>query len=336
MRFPLTLYSSITASLAKNLLRGRKRSPLVLMLEPTHRCNLACAGCDRIRLYSREQEADLSLRECINSALEADAPVVTVTGGEPLLYPDLKALLAELLRLKKYVYLCTNGLLATSFVEEFEPHPRLTLNFHLDGMKETHDTIVGKEGTFSRAIEAIKKAKGRGFRVSTNTSVYKNSDLRELESLFEMLKDINVDGILIAPAFSYESVTDNIFLRKSEIKEKFRNMEGFDEKFPFMSSPIYLDFLQGKREMKCTPWGNPTRNPLGWKSPCYLITDKYYSSYSEMMEKTPWDRYESGADPRCENCMVHSGYEATAMRHAFSNIRDLMRLIIWNAKKPDG
>jgi hopanoid biosynthesis associated radical SAM protein HpnH len=303
------------------------------MLEPTHRCNLACAGCDRIRLHGRKQTDDLSLEQCINAVKESCAPVVTVTGGEPLLYPELTPLVAELLRMKRHVYLCTNGLLAERFIEEFRPGPGLTLNFHLDGMEETHDRITKSEGTFRKVVETIKKAKQKGFRVSTNTSVYKNSDIRELERLFELLKGIHVDGILVAPAFSYESVGESIFLGRNEIRKKFGEMAEYFDRFPLISSPLYMDFLKGKREMHCTPWGNPTRNPLGWKSPCYLITDNYYHSFREMMEKTPWEKYEKGNDPRCSNCMVHSGFEATAMRKAFSDPRDLFRLVIWNLKK---
>ncbi len=334
MRFPLSLYRSMTSLFIKNALRGRKRFPLVLMLEPTHRCNLACAGCDRIRLHNQEQSDDLSFEQCLEAVVESGAPVVTITGGEPLLYHDIKPLVTEVLRLKRHIYLCTNGLLAESFVEEFTPHPRLTLNFHLDGMQETHDAITNKPGTFQKAKETIRKAKGKGFRVSTNTSVFKNSDMKELERLFVLLKGLKVDGLLISPAFSYERVENNIFLNRSETVTRFRHMEGFFNRFPFMSSPLYLDFLQGKRQMHCTPWGNPTRNPLGWKSPCYLITDAYYGSFRELMEKTEWNRYESGTDPRCENCMVHSGYEATVMRTAFSSPRDLLRLTLWNLKKP--
>jgi hopanoid biosynthesis associated radical SAM protein HpnH len=303
------------------------------MLEPTHRCNLACAGCDRIRLHGKEQTDDLTLDQCLEAVTESRAPVVTITGGEPFLYQELKPLVAELLKLKRHVYLCTNGLLAESFIEESAPDPRLTLNFHLDGMEVTHDSITLRAGTFGKAIEAIKEAKQRGFRVSTNTSVFKSSDIRELETLFQQLKVLGVDGILVAPAFSYESVEDNIFLTRDEIKEKFGEMEPFFDRFPLMSSPIYLDFLRGKREIHCTPWGNPTRNPLGWKSPCYLITDAYYESFDEMMEKTAWDKYGAGNDPRCRNCMVHSGYEATVMRSVFSNPGDLLRLIMWNMKK---
>jgi hopanoid biosynthesis associated radical SAM protein HpnH len=334
MRFPASLYSSMSFYFMKNAFAGRKKFPLVLMLEPTHRCNLNCAGCDRIRLYGKKQTDDLSLRQCIDAVKESKAPVVTITGGEPMLYPELPRLVAELIRLKRHIYLCTNGLLADSFIEEFRPSPKLTLNFHLDGMEETHDRITNKPGTFKRAVETIKKAKQRGFRVSTNTSIYKNSDIGELENLFGILKSINIDGVLISPAFSYERVENDIFPDKNEIREKVGQMTDFFHRFPFMSTPIYVDFLKGEREMRCTPWGNPTRNPLGWKSPCYLITDTYYESFREMMEKTEWDRYESGADPRCKNCMVHSGYEATVMRTAFSNPGDMLRLVLWNLKKP--
>ena len=189
---------------------------------------------------------------------------------------------------------------------------------------------AGRSGIFHTVIESIKKAKKNGFKVCTNTSVYKYADVGELEQLFALLRSINVDGLLISPAFSYQSVLDDIFLSKEEAAMKFRGMDRLFEKYPFISTPMYIDFLQGRRRLRCTPWGNPTRNPLGWKSPCYLITDEYCDSFRELMDKTDWERYESGKDPRCRNCMVHSGYEASAMRNAFSNPRDLLRLAVWN------
>ncbi len=331
MRFPLSLYTSLSASFARNALSGKKRFPLVLMLEPTHRCNLACAGCDRIRLYEQQHTPDLSLSECMEAVFQSQAPVVTITGGEPMLYGQLHELVGELIRLKRHIYLCSNGILTGSFIETFEPDQRLTLNFHVDGTEQIHDRIT-KPGTFQRVVSTIRAAKKRGFKVSTNTSVYRNSDVKELELLFGFLKGIGVDGFLISPAFHYERVEGDIFLSREEATKKFQQMDFFT-RFPFMSSPLYLDFLQGKRQFPCTPWGNPTRNPLGWKSPCYLITDTYYGSFSELMEKTDWDRFESGADPRCRDCMVHSGYEATVQRIAFSRPKDLLRLTLWNMRK---
>jgi hopanoid biosynthesis associated radical SAM protein HpnH len=333
MRFPIALHSAMTRSFIKNAVERRKRFPLVLMLEPTHRCNLLCAGCDRIRLHTDEYPKDLTLAECMQAIEESGAPVITITGGEPLLYPELKPLMEKTLELKRHIYLCSNGLLMDSFLDKTEPTSSLTLNIHLDGMEETHDRIVCRPGTFKLAVEAIKKARKKGFRVSTNTSVYKNTDVKELAELFGMLKDIDITGILIAPAFSYETVEDDIFLERGEIAEKFGKMEGLFRKYPFINSPVYLDFLMGKRDMKCTPWGNPTRNPLGWKSPCYLITDTYYKTYGELMEKTDWDRYENRLDSRCTNCMVHSGFEATVVRNAFQQPCDFLRLAVWNLRK---
>lgn len=333
MRFPAALYSSLIFFFIKNFIGGIKRFPLVLMLEPTHRCNLACAGCDRIRLHSEEKSEDLTLEECIESVKESKAPVVTITGGEPLLYSHLTSLVNELLEMKKHIYLCTNGLLTESFIDEFSPQSRLTLNFHLDGLEQTHDGITNRPGTFKKALDNIQRAKKKGFRVSTNTSVYKNSGKKELEKLFETITALGVDGTLISPAFGYESVGDDIFLNREEAVARFRDMSDFFLKFPFLNSPVYVDFLKGEKDIRCTPWGNPTRNPLGWKSPCYLITDAYYGSFDEMMKRTEWEKYGKGTDPRCRNCMVHSGYEATSMRCAFSSPRDLIRLLIWNLKK---
>lgn len=333
MRFPPSLHASMIRSFIRNARERKKIFPLVLMLEPTHRCNLLCAGCDRIRLHKDNYPGDLSLDECMQSIIDSGAPVVTITGGEPLMYPDLNPLIKKTLDLKRHIYLCSNGLLMNSFLDTVNPCSSLTLNIHLDGMEETHDRIVCRPGTFRTAIDAIKKARRLGFRVTTNTSVYKNTGIAELEELFGLLKDIDITGIIIAPAFSYETVEDDIFLKRAEVAEKFSKMEGLFKKYPFVNSPLYLDFLMGKRDLKCTPWGNPTRNPLGWKSPCYLITDTYYKTFAEMIEKTDWERYENRIDPRCRDCMVHSGFEATTVRNAFSSPCDLLRLALWNLRK---
>lgn len=330
MRFPLALSISLTSYFVKNFLKGQKRFPLVLMLEPTHRCNLVCAGCDRVRLYREERSEDLSLGECLNAVLESKAPVVTVTGGEPLLYRDLKDLLWGLIRLKRHIYLCTNGLLASSFVNTYPPHPRLTLSFHVDGMERTHDRITGTPGSFARAMEGLKAAKKKGFRVWTNTSVYKQTDTAELIELFSLLKELGVDGILVSPAFGYGSVSDDIFLSRQEAVEMFRRMRPKFRGLPMAGTPLYLDFLEGKFQMACVPWGSPTRNPFGWKSPCYLITDEYYRSFSELMEKTRWEAYGPGRDGRCGACMVHSGFEPAVMREIFAHPKNMLRCLFWN------
>lgn len=330
MRFPSGLSGSLTGYFLRNALKGRKKFPLVLMLEITHRCNLLCVGCDRIRLFAAGRSRDLTIDECLKSVRDSSAPVVTVTGGEPLLYEGLKELLDALIDMRRHVILCTNGLLAASFVENFTPHPRLTLNFHLDGMEQTHDRITGRPGTFRKSVDALKKAKRKGFRVCTNTSVYKRTENDELLRLFSLLKQVGVDGILVAPAFGYESVADDIFLSREEVGERFRQLDNILGTFPMMSTPLYLDFLTGKGQLDCTPWGNPTRNPLGWKSPCYLITDVYHPTFADFMKKTPWEKYGPGRDERCRNCMVHSGFEATAMRECFTHPRKMLRMLVWN------
>jgi hopanoid biosynthesis associated radical SAM protein HpnH len=332
MRFSPSLYGALTGHFFRNVVRGEKRFPLVLMLEPTHRCNLACAGCDRIRLFGSGRSTDLSVEECVHAAMESKAPVVTVTGGEPLLYSGLDALLHELLRLNRHVYLCTNGILAASFVDRFPPHPRLTLNFHVDGTEETHDAITRRPGTFRQAVDGITRAKKNGFRVWTNTSVYRGTRISDLLELFSLLTDLGTDGLLVSPAFSYESVGDDIFLSREQIVDTFARLDGNLDRFPLMSTPLYLDFLKGKEQMECTPWGNPTRNPLGWKSPCYLITDRYYSSFSELMKKTRWEKYGPGRDRRCAHCMVHSGFEPTVMRECFAHPRKMLKMLWWNLK----
>ena len=330
MRFSPGLCAALTGRFFSKAIAGRGKFPLVLMLEPTHRCNLCCAGCDRIRLYEQGRSPDLTLEDCLAAVSESGAPVVTVTGGEPLLYGALKPLLAGLYRMRRHVYLCTNGLLAASFIDATKPDPRLTLSFHIDGMEATHDRITGRSGSFATSLEAVKAGVRKGFRVWTNTSVYKESEAQEIIALFSLLKNIGVDGILVTPAFGYESVSESIFLSKEEAAGKFRRMRRAFRGLPMTGTPLYLDFLEGKRQMACTPWGSPTRNPLGWKSPCYLITDEYFATFSELMKKTDWDSYGPGRDVRCANCMVHSGFEPTAMREVFTRPRSMLRLMLWN------
>jgi hopanoid biosynthesis associated radical SAM protein HpnH len=328
MRFPLSLYASMVGYLLKNRLQGRQRFPLVLMLEPTHRCNLACSGCGRIREYHETLHEEMSLDECLRAVSEAGAPVVTITGGEPLMYGPVDRLVEAVLSRNKHIYFCTNGLLLEDSVSRFRPSSRFTWNVHFDGTEPVHDVVICREGGFRKALGGVKAAKARGFRVSTNTTVYRETDVNDLERLFEELTRLGVDGILVAPGFSYEDVTHDVFLTRREIMDKFREIRRWQGRFPIISNPIYLDFLVGDRSLRCTPWGNPTRNPRGWKSPCYLITDGHYSSFEELMAETDWDHFVSGKDPRCSQCMVHCGFEPTIVREM--NGRDLFRMIRWN------
>ncbi|MCE5244643.1 MAG: adenosyl-hopene transferase HpnH [Syntrophobacteraceae bacterium] len=328
MRFPISLYMSMTGYLLKMKLQGNDRFPLVLMLEPTHRCNLTCAGCGRIREYHDTIQMEMTLDECLRSVDDAGTPVVTVTGGEPLLYSHVVELVQELLARGKHIYFCTNGMLLEESLPRYRPDSHFTWNVHFDGTEPVHDAIIGRQGGFQKAIRGVRAAKAAGFRVSTNTTVYRETEVSDLEELFGQLAAAGVDGILVAPGFSYEDVTGEVFLTRREIMEKFRRISRWQNRFPLISNPIYLDFLSGRRTFSCTPWGNPTRNSQGWKSPCYLITDTHYATYGELMDRTDWDYYVSGRDPRCAQCMVHCGYEPTVVRQMTGP--DLLRMLKWN------
>ncbi|MCL5987242.1 MAG: adenosyl-hopene transferase HpnH [Actinobacteria bacterium] len=330
MIYKFGMTASLSRYIAKNLIRGRKRFPFVLMLEPILRCNLSCAGCGRIREYRDYINELLSIEECISSAREAGAPVVSITGGEPLLHPDIVEIVKGLLEEKFFVYLCTNGLLLGNFVTKLKPHPRLSFVLHIDGLAATHDAIARREGVFENTIDVIRRAKKLGFEVRTNTTIYKNSSMDEILELFSILESCGVDGMIVSPAFSYQEVRDELFLSKEDVHRMFTEIYQNKDGIRLYNTPIYWEFLTGSRDLRCTPWGSPTRNVKGWKSPCYLITDGHYDSYEDMMNQTRWEKYGSGNDPRCADCMVHSGYEASAIFETGKDIRNLWKMMRWN------
>lgn len=330
MGFPRQLSTSLTKYLVGNKIRGIKRYPMVLMLEPLFRCNLACAGCGRIREYSDILDERMSLEECLAAVEEAGAPVVSITGGEPLLLPDIPQIVEGIITTKRFVHLCTNGTLLEDTLLRFQPSPYLNFVLHLDGLAETHDEAAGQAGVFDTAISAIKVAKKAGFRVLVNTTVYKGRDLDEIEALLTLLASIPVDGIMMAPAFGYQAVDADVFLTRAEAIKAFRRITAQRGRYPFYNTPVYLEFLAGKWQLECTPWSTVTRNPKGWKRPCYLITDGHCDSFKELMEETAWETYGAGNDPRCEHCMVHCGYEASAVEQAMKHLPSLWRTMKWN------
>jgi hopanoid biosynthesis associated radical SAM protein HpnH len=289
------------------------------MLEPLFRCNLACAGCGKIQHPTPILRQNLSPEVCFQAAEECGAPVVSIAGGEPLLHPQIDEIAAGLVARKKFVYLCTNALLLEKHVGKFTPSPYFTFSVHLDGLKERHDELVCREGTFDVAIQAIKAAKGAGFRVTTNTTVFEGENVEALRAFFDYASALGIDGMMVSPGYSYEKAPDQEhFLKRERTKELFRKVFT-GKKWDFNHSPFFLDFLQGKREYQCTPWGNPNYSVLGWQKPCYLMADGYTTTYKELMEETAWDQYGTGRDPRCAVCMVHCGYEATAVTDAMSS-----------------
>ena len=337
MRFPLSLTRSMTGYLLRKRLSGQKRFPLVLMLEPLHACNLRCAGCGRIREYADTIAQTMSVRECLESVDECGAPVVSVCGGEPLIYGGLEELLAELARRRKHVYLCTNGVHLAKKLPAFRPSSRLFINVHLDGMETTHDRLVGRQGVFAEAVRAVKAAKAAGFTVTTNTTVYKETDMLEIAVLFEYLSQLGVDGMMISPAYQYKAIrqadpggAERFFMTRREIHQKFREAGRLLGRYKLVTSPIYLEFLAGRRQLRCAAWANPTRNVKGWKAPCYLITDAHWPSYRELVEATDWDRLGPGRDPRCRHCLVHCGFEPAAVLSANRNVRDMLRMAVWH------
>jgi hopanoid biosynthesis associated radical SAM protein HpnH len=336
MRFPLSLTTEMAAYMAHKKFAGAKRFPLVLMLEPLHACNLTCTGCGRIREYKQTIKEKLTVAECLASVHEAGAPIVSICGGEPMIYPDIAELVRAIVKRRKHVYLCTNGMFIEKRLHEFRPTRRMFFNVHLDGLEKTHDLAVERAGVFQAAVAGIKAAKKAGFLVCTNTTVYKETDLNEIDSLYAFLTKLGVDGFMLSPAYGYSAVHETnptgaaeIFMTRDDIRAKFREAEKLLKKYRMASSPIYLEFLSGKRELTCTAWGNPTRNVKGWKGPCYLITDEHHASFNDLMENTNWDSYGRGKDPRCEHCMVHCGYEPSAALGVNKKLGDSLKMLMW-------
>jgi MoaA/NifB/PqqE/SkfB family radical SAM enzyme len=376
MRFPLPLTAKIAGYVIGHKLRGTKKFATVLQLEPLHTCNLTCTGCGRIREYSTSLKDMMSLEDCLAAAQECDAPMVSICGGEPLIYPHIEALVEGLLVQGRIVYICTNamfmrkkmrewlakelskaqngsgkkfegkidallkgGLISEKDAAEIRKGPKdpakptiapskwMYWNVHLDGLERTHDLIVEREGVFKECILAIKMAKVLGYQVATNTTIYKETDMQEIERMFDYLSDLGVDGHTITPGYDYDAAKrdmtkrlnlrpEDFFLTRAMTVQKFRKIENWINQYTFFGTPVYFEFLAGKRELTCSAWAIPTRNIRGWKGPCYLMTDGHFASYAELLEQTDWNRYGvvNGAarDSRCENCMVHCGYEPTA------------------------
>lgn len=318
MGIPLRQAIVVSAYLLKQRLKRDQRYPLVLMLEPLYRCNLACAGCGKIQHPEDILGRYLSPDECWAAAEECGAPVVSIAGGEPLVHPKIDRIVAGLVARRKFVYLCTNAILLHRWLPKLRPSPYLTISVHMDGMRELHDAMVDRSGVFDKAVEGIRAAKARGFRVTTNTTVFADSSPQQMRELFNFLTDdLQIDGMMISPGYDYpKAPNQNVFLRRPQMIETFRQILSYPERkrWKFSHTPLFLDFLQGKAAMQCTAWGNPTRGVLGWQRPCYLMTEGYVPTFRQLIEETEWDRYGYGRDARCTNCMAHCGYEATAVK----------------------
>jgi hopanoid biosynthesis associated radical SAM protein HpnH len=320
MGVPLRQQFTVAKYLLKQKLSGNKKYPLVLMLEPLFRCNLACAGCGKIDYPDEILNRRLSVEECLAAVDECGAPIVSIAGGEPLLHKELPQVVEGMIERGKYVYLCTNALLLKKRIDDYKPSPFLTFSIHLDGNEDRHDASVCQTGVFDRAVEAIKLAIGKGFRVTINCTLFQNEGASEIAEFLDYCNQLGVEGATIAPGFSYEHAPQqDIFIKMRDSKQLFRDVFklGRGRKWQLNHSSLYLDFLAGNQSYNCTPWGNPTRNVFGWQKPCYLLVDEGYApSFKALMEETPWDKYGNSKNPKCANCMAHCGYEATAVEDA--------------------
>ncbi len=323
MSIPVLQKAFVGAYVLKQHLLGRKRYPLVMMLEPLFRCNLACAGCGKIDYPDEILNQRLSVADALHAADECGAPVVSIAGGEPLLHKELPQIVKGLLARRKFVYLCTNALLMEKRLHQYTPSPFFVWSVHLDGDETMHDKSVCQTGVYDKAVAAIKAAKARGFRVNINCTLFNNMEPEKVANFFDSLAGLGVDGITVSPGYAYERAPDQQhFLNRTKTKELFREVfrrgRG-GRNWSFSQSTMFLDFLAGNQNYHCTPWGNPTRTVFGWQRPCYLLGEGYAKTFKELMEETNWDAYGTGNYEKCANCMVHSGYEATAVNDTITS-----------------
>jgi hopanoid biosynthesis associated radical SAM protein HpnH len=331
MAVPLHQALRVGAYVVKQHLIGRKRYPLVLMLEPLFRCNLACAGCGKIDYPAEILNQRLSVAECLEAVDECGAPVVVIAGGEPLLHKEIDQVVRGIIARKKFVIVCTNALLLEKKMDLFKPNKFFSWSVHLDGNKEDHDKSVCQVGVYDRAVAAIRKAKAAGFRTIINATLFDNADPERMARFFDDVMEMGIDGISVSPGYAYERAPDQQhFLNRRKTKELFRGIfsrkKAGKKKWEFNQSGLFLDFLAGNQTYQCTPWGNPTRTYFGWQRPCYLLGEGYAKTFKELMETTDWDKYGTGNYEKCADCMVHSGYEATAVTEAVTKPWKLLKL----------
>lgn len=335
MAVPIRQAASVGKYIATQRVRGTRRYPLTLMLEPLYQCNLACQGCGKIQHPDAILRARMTPEQAWAAAEECGAPVVAIPGGEPLIHPEIATIVDGLVARRKFVYLCSNAILLEKRLDAFTPSPYLTFSIHIDGLREEHDASVDREGVFDVAVSAIRAAKARGFRVTTNSTFFLGHEPKRAREMFDALTELGVDGMMISPGYAYEKAPDqDHFLKREETREFFRAaLSEPDPSWVFNHSDLFLDFLKGEIEYDCTPWGMPTFSVLGWQRPCYLLDEGYADTFAELMTETEWENYgHASGNPHCQQCMVHSGFEASAVIDASTNpvrgLRSLKRALL--------
>jgi hopanoid biosynthesis associated radical SAM protein HpnH len=331
MPIPLRQNMKIGTHLIRQKLKGAKHYPFIVEIEPLFACNLSCPGCGKIQHPTDILRKRLSLEDILEAVRESGTPMVSIAGGEPLLHPDMERIVAELIRRKIYVYLCTNGVLLRRRLERYTPSHFFSWVVHVDGLKERHDLAVDREGVFDEAVAAIREAKEKGFRVTTNSTFFNTDSPKTVRDVLDFLNDdLKVDAMMISPAYAYEKAPDqDHFLGVEQTRKLFREaFAGKRKGWRLNHSPLFLDFLEGKQEFACTAWGIPSYSVLGWQRPCYLMADGYATSYKELIETTDWDSYGRGKDERCNNCMAHCGYEPTSVIASMDSLREGLRALV--------
>ena len=335
MGIPLIQKIKVAKYILEQKIKGNKKYPLVLMLEPLFRCNLSCAGCGKIDYPDEILNKRMSLKECLEAVDECGAPIVSIPGGEPLVHTEIGEIVQGIIDKGKFVYLCTNAILLEKKLDLFKPSQYLTFSIHLDGLKKEHDHSVCREGVYDKVIEAIKKAKQKGFRVNINCTLFHQMTPERTAKLFDFVTELGIDGITVSPGYAYERAPDQKnFLKRKKTKELFRDIFklGKGKKWVFSQSSLFLDFLAGNQNYKCTPWGNPTRNIFGWQKPCYLLAEGYVKTFDELINDTEWEKYGTGNYEKCANCMVHCGYEPTAAEDSIKNPLKTLKVALMGPK----
>jgi hopanoid biosynthesis associated radical SAM protein HpnH len=329
MAVPVSQMYTVASYVLTQKMKGVKRYPLVLMLEPLFRCNLACAGCGKIQYPDHILDKRLTPEQCWTAADECGAPMVSIPGGEPLIHPEMPEIVRGLVERKKYIYLCTNAILLERKLQDYTPSKYLTFSVHMDGLQEEHDHAVCRDGVYDVAVKAIQAALKRGFRVTTNTTLFDDADPARVRLFFDAMMKLGVEGMMISPGYSYQKAPDQKnFLKRNRTHQLFsRILENRKRNWRFNQSPLFLDFLMGKREYQCTPWGNPTYNIFGWQKPCYLLQEGYAPTFQQLLDSTSWDEYGTGRNEKCADCMVHCGYEPSAVSDTFGSLSGFGRTV---------
>ncbi len=327
MRMRLRFMTDLARYMSRMKRAGKQHFPIVLMLEPLHACNLACVGCGRIVEYKETIRDQMPLEEALGAAEEADAPVVSICGGEPLMYKHIVPLTKGLIERRRHTMICTNALLIERFIKQVEPSPYLSFNVHIDGMRETHDRVVDRNGVFDTCVRMIKLLKEKGYWVQTNSTIFRETGADEMEELVKMLASLGVDGMLLSPGYHYQVLANDIYLSSDEMPAKFKRVKKLADDYKIINTPIYLEYLTGERDLLCSPWTTVTRNPRGWKGPCYLITNGHYQTFRELHEAIDWEFYRTKQDIRCRDCKMHSGFEGTVALDFGKNLKDSWKMV---------